>query len=306
MLDLRKRLIERRNVELSPDLAKHYLNFNTYSTQRALRPHHVNDLAKKMVQGLFRYAEVSFASYLNADIMINGQHQCQAIIKSGETYPCVLEKFRVENARELSEAYRQFEYLPRSLREMIKVEAEALGVTWPLWVSSLVVSAAGLLNNISNTRFSFTSGVGSTNERNAITKDVRVQYLAKYLLEGDFIASVLTFEGNAKATRTSVKHLARAAVVAIMIKTYRKDSEDATIFWQNTRDGEGLRKDMPEMQLREFLIKSGLYGCQQGSFYRKVTNHELAYRSIIAWNAVRSNSKTNLKYMPSKALPPLK
>ena len=94
MLDLRKRLIDRQMIELDPDLAKHYLKFNVYETQRQLRPGHVDELAGKMRQGLFRFGEVAFGRVVlngkrkKVDLMLNGQHVCEGVIQSGETVPC--------------------------------------------------------------------------------------------------------------------------------------------------------------------------------------------------------------------------
>lgn len=51
---------ERKNV--GPDLAKHYLTFNTYVGQRPIRAAHVKELSDKMIEGLFRYGNLAFAT----------------------------------------------------------------------------------------------------------------------------------------------------------------------------------------------------------------------------------------------------
>ena len=102
MTDLRKNLIERRFIELDPELAKHYLTLNTFEAQRDPKPDHIKELSEKMEDGRFRFGEVAFAYYPNGgqqDIMMNGQNICHAAMATGITIPCVLERFKIENKR---------------------------------------------------------------------------------------------------------------------------------------------------------------------------------------------------------------
>jgi len=302
MLDLRKNLIERRMVELDSDLAKHYLNFNTYTTQRDIRPLHVKDLAKKMTNGQFRFGEIGFAVMDGIrDILINGQHVCSATVESGETVPCILERFIIKNDRELSEAFRQFEILPRSLTDMVKVEAHSLKISWPLWLSSLIITAA-TLEKSGQKRLGPPATTATTGGLNYMSKDDKVKLLGRYLKEGDFLSKILCVGGKRKFTR----HLQRGAVALIMIKTWRVDPKNSFVFWERVRDGENLTRDMPEMTLREFLVQTRQTVRPSSFAARSVRPHEYAYRCAQAWNAFRTKSKTRLAYYPDNQVPKLK
>ena len=293
-MDLRTNLIERRMVELDANLAKHYLGFNKYEMQRTIRMAHVSDLANKMKSGLFRFGEVAFANMpVKGDLMVNGQHVCSGVIESGITVPVCLEKYKVSNERELSELFRQFEILPRSLKEMVKVEANSLKLQWPVAISSLIVAAAAI--EITGYKSKDPTGrVGAINVKKWFTKEDRVGSLKDYLEEGEFVARVIS-------DRKSHRHIARAAVVYMMFQTYRLDPDKAMEFWTKVRDGEYLGKEMPEMRLRNFLLSS----INIGQNNRRVTNHEYCYRIAQAWNAMQKGARTQLAYYADKPVPGL-
>jgi len=301
MLDLRKSLIERRMIELDPSLAEHYLRFNTYKTQRAARLTHVNELAEKMYKGLFRFGEVGFGVMNGKDILVNGQHVCYAVVKFGSAVPCTLERFGIKNERELSELFRQFEILPRSLKDMVSVEADSLKLTWPLWLSSLIVSAATL--EVANQRkLGGPAGTATCNSSNYMSKDEKVALLGRYLEEGSFLSKIML----ANKKKSFTRHLQRKSVVLVMMKTWRKDQGDAFTFWERVRDGENLTRKMPEMKLREFLIQTRRTVRPSAYVARNVSDHEYAYRCVSAWNAFRENRPTRIAYYHDKHIPKIK
>lgn len=304
MIDLRKRLIERRTVELDPELAAHYLTFNTWQTQRAIRLAHCQDIANKMKNGLFRYGNVAFAVRDNGQsCMLNGQHVCTATMISQETYPCTLEKYSLNLDIEIAEAFRQFEILPRSMQDHIRDEVMALKLDWPLRVASLVVAAATMeAGGQKMLGFSRSSTKGA---KTVLTKEDRVKLLGKYLEEGAFVVDILTVNGTKIGSKIA-NHLKRAAVVYIMINSMKKNKLDAGVFWTRVRDGENLKRTMPEMQIREFLMQTRM--AVRGSAFasRKVLAHEYAYRCALAWNSFRTNKPTKLAYNSNNYIPPLK
>ena len=304
MIDLRKCLIERRKVELDPELAAHFLTFNTWGTQRPVREGHVQHLANKMNNGLFRYGNVAFAVRDDGkSFMINGQHVCNATIVSKETYPCELEKYKLNTDMDIAEAFRQFEILPRSLQDHIRDESMALKLTWPLRISSIIVSAA--IMEAGGQKMLGCSGPSSKGTKKYMNKEDKVKLLGSHLKEGAFVADILTINGT-KVGSDIAKHLKRAAVIYVMMGTWRKNVMDAGVFWTRVRDGENLRKTMAEMKLREFLLKTNM--AVRGSAFasRKVTPHEYAYRCALAWNSFRTNKNTNLAYHAGNNIPILK
>jgi len=300
-------------IDVFPETADRYLDFNTLEQQRQLRKWHVEELKEKMEKGLFRFGEIAFCKIKNDgfDVMVNGQHICHAIAQRTQPVPCVIEKYQVDGERERSELFRQFEILPRGLPEMVKVEAGALDITWPNWIANLVVSAIGIdirknKSGIIDSAHSRGLGPKETHMEgpSVATKEQRVTALRYYIQEGDFIFKILTQDKPSESTRKTVRHIARAAVAYMMMETWRKNKNMARRFWEQVRDGEGLGKSDATKSLREFLIESS--GRKYSMAYSAPNNHQYIYRAAVAWNAFIEGRKTSLRYRPELQPPPLK
>jgi phage gp37-like protein len=307
--DLRKNLIERRNADIDPSWAKHYLLYNTYKYQRKVRDGHVNELAEKMIDGRFRFGDLAFAVYKGQDIMMNGQHQSHAIIKSGQTIPCVIERYRCTNEIDLSDMFKQFENLPRSTNDYVDAEAGALNLNWPLYIPRLVIAAATIEYTINNSSISnqlkgnINPATSTTKQaKNPLFKENRVNFLRNYIKEGNFVNKIFThINGQTVIDKKTTIHLRRAPVVYVMFLTFRKNEKDATVFWKNVRDGEVLTSDMPEWKLREFL--KNVNSMTTHLSRRVVKDHEYICKCIAAWNAFRKQTTTRLAYSIDKEIP---
>lgn len=294
-----KKLISREMVLVTPEDAKRYLGYNNYIVQRAVRPAHTNELASKINRGDFRFGEIALASINGCTYMLNGQHVCNAIILSGRPQECVIERFKCDNELDMSDLFRQFEILPRSQSDMLTVEKHALELDWPVRFASLLVAAASLLE-AGNAKFTQYGGPGSSRVQKYVTKEMRVKFLRRYISEGVFVKSIV----EDIPTPNDAKHMRRAAIVAMMILTQRKSEQDARRFWEMVRDGERLTKTHPAWHLREFLKSHHIISHRYSVVNRKASNHEMAYRTALTWNAFRRGiniSKTS--YFPEKGIP---
>lgn len=297
------RSIKREMVVVTPEMASEILKHNVYVTQRKLRPAHVNDLASKMEKGLFRFGEISIAhTWNNSKFQMNGQHVCNAIIKTGLSQECVIEEFQVNDATELSVLFRQFEILPRSLSDMVSVESHALGLDWPLWLSSAVVSAGAII--VANQKdFRVTQSTSCAHRAKGISKDDRVGILKSFIKEGVFLKKLLVDT----PTQSDLKHMKRAAVCAMIFKTFSINEAASDFFWTGVRDGENLTQRDPQWLLREFLRSNNLMSSRGHYTYRTTTNHEIGYRTALTWNAFREGRKiSKTSYFPEKEIPSLK
>jgi len=297
------RSIKREMVVVTPEKASEILKHNIYVTQRKLRPAHVNDLASKMEKGLFRFGEIAIAHTWNGSkFQMNGQHVCNAIIKSGLGQECVIEEFQVSDATELSVLFRQFEILPRTLSDMVSVESHALGLDWPTWISNIVVSS-GAIVFYNQRNFKASQSKATSNRYKSITKDDRVDLLKIFIKEGNFLKKLLVDD----TTNSDLKHMKRAAVCAMIFKTFAIDEKASEAFWVGVRDGEYLTQKDPQWLLREFLRSNNMMSYRGQYTYRPTTNHEVAYRSALTWNAFREGRKiSKTSYFPEKDIPKLK
>lgn len=297
------RLIKREMMEIGPEMAGKFLQFNTYVTQRKLRPAHADELTSKMKEGTFRFGEIAFAQMNGNKYMMNGQHVCTSIVNSGLSQMCVVELFQCDNDVDMSKLFKQFEILPRSIADMVAVENHALKLDWPSWFASIVVAAAGIIEvgNASMVGSKCTGAIYAGHK--AMTKEQRVNLLGKYVSQGSFVKRILidTY------TSGDIKHMKRSALVAMMFKTFKISESDSEIFWIQVRDGENLTKKMPAWHLREFLVHHNIISHRNAMTYRKVTNHEIGYRSALTWNAFRRGAEiSKTSYYPEKDIPALK
>ena len=97
------------------------------------------------------------------------------------------------------------------------------------------------------------------------------------------------------------KRLRRVAVVWAMYATFLRSRKDATEFWLAVRDETGTAPNLPDRKLSRWLIENSAdnKGRNQGTI-------EMYAKCVIAWNAWRAGSPTNLAYHPDAKLPAAK
>jgi hypothetical protein len=280
-------LTSRKIMVVSPTLAARWLESNTFPAQRRLRPGHVRVLAEKMKCGRFRTGEVAFvANGDGREVLVNGQHQLNAIIEAQTQISCLVERFHCPTPADRADCFRQFDVgLSRSLPDMVRVEAAALGLSWPDRVCQVVVSGCAL-NQPTET---------ATGHRWD-----KVELLRPNLEFGHFFADLIAAVPDGAH---ACHYLLRAPVVAAMNRTWEKDPDDALLFWGQVRDGEMLTRRMPSFHLRQFLLEFRVRWT--GSHGHICTDHEFIYRCISAWNSFRSERelKGSPNYSPKRPVP---
>ena len=97
------------------------------------------------------------------------------------------------------------------------------------------------------------------------------------------------------------KRLRRAAVCWAMYATFRKSRSGATKFWTAVRDETGTSPSTPDRKISRWLME---FRADAGG--RRVGTNETYARCVVAWNAWRTDGKTNLAYSPDAKLPAAK
>lgn len=281
------RLISAEKIVVNEKKAQGFLNMNTYDAQRKANPKHILKLANKMEDGTFltgHFATATMNYNGRQTVLVNGQHQAQAILKAGETVDALYEHFECDTPEDFSDLFRQFDdNRIRSFGDCAKVEARALNINWNYRIISLVAAAAALVDG-----------------KQFNSKTDRIECLKNYLREGSFINSILSEKESEN------RHMLRQPVVFAMILTWKKNHEAAKDFWMKVRDGEGLKKDMPEYKLRNYLMQVTCFkgmGARLASVRQPASYHEMASKCITAWNAYRKGETTSLKYFVDKQIP---
>lgn len=280
------KIISRNIEEITVEKAYELLNINAFEGQRNIKGEHLKNLTEKILNGEFRTGEIAIAELSTKQkYLINGQHQCHAVINSQHSIKALVENYSAETLSDLSELFRQFDCNPpRTVGDMTRVEANALNLDWSLRISRLVVAAIYINEK-------------RVKNHHYMASFKKVESLKNYLKEGTFINFVLG------ENKVHCKFLMRAAVAAIMIQTFQKCQSDAENFWLSIRDGEHLTKSMPAYKLREFLQHTNHPKGMNQFSYRTAGDNEIQYRCILAWNAFRRGKSTDLKYFAGKPLP---
>jgi len=276
-------LLSRGISTINEKNAVNLLTLNTLPGQRFLRPRHIKYLSECISNGTFLTGDIATVRMdfdHGTEVLINGQHQLTAVILAKKPIEVVLEKYACDSEADLSLLYRQFDnHATRSLGDITKPEAIALGLEWPLRITYLILSAAILINHA-----------------NDMPKAKKIEYLKQYLKQGSFVVSVLP------KVIAEYQHMFRKAVIAAMILTWEKSHEKSYDFWLKVRDGENLKREMPSYRLRNYLQKI-VAGDSRHTSRSMATPHEILSKCITGWNAFRKEQTTDLKYYPDKPIP---
>ena len=274
-------------IYVGPHQAEEFLKLNTFPAQRALNQRHVQKLENEMNEGTFNIGSIATAAERYADfvkVMVNGQHQCHAVINTGKQIKVVYQVYDVFSPRDLSLLFRKFDNnFVRTLAQKSLVEARALDMDWPPKIVSLITSGI---------RYKTEPGSGKK-----AAGDVAIEELQNHLKVGEFIRRL--FVGADKKPR----HLMRGPVVHAIMLTWEKSQGDTLTFWTQVRDGEGLKKADPSMILRDFLMTTSVGYGQGLKDVKLVSMHEMVSKCVTAWNAFRKGARTDLKYYSSKPIP---
>jgi hypothetical protein len=268
-------------------MAEKYLAMNTLDCQRALRMKHVDMLAECIADKTFLVGDIGFAKLSfngTAEVMVNGQHQCNAVLQAGQSITATVTHFDCKEPRDLSLLYRQFDnHAARSIGDIARPEAKALKISWPRKVIGTVLTAATIIEG-----------------KQYANKKEKVDVLQLHMRDGEFVC--LIYEGNPAGAR----HLMRGPVAACMMRTWGKNRADAQQFWEAVRDGENLTTKSPAKRLRDYLMQTAT--CHGRGAVRQAdksiaSSHEIHAKCITAWNAYRRGSTTDLKYYADKPIP---
>jgi hypothetical protein len=261
------KLIKKEIGRLGPKEAAAFLAINTLDDQRPLKERHLNYLKRTMENDLFLTAEIAVAQ-LNYNgkekKLVNGQHTCTAVTLVKKPISALIEHFEVETADDLALLYRQFDaHASRTLGDILRPEATALGLNWPPRLINLTVSAATLREG-----------------KFALHKSEKVELLKKYLQFGKFLVSLLY---GKDVESKNAKMLTRAPIAHAIMLCWEKAQEDSKKFWISVRDGVDLKHNDPALKLRNYLMQTAAAwgGCSSFGF-KSATYHEITSKSINA------------------------
>ena len=268
-------------MQLTLQRAEGFIALNTYDGQRKQNNTHIKRLKEEILNGNFIDGYIVVARMNGKKFLMNGQHQCRSVMETKLPVHVFFSEWSCDDANDLSHLYNHLDQeSPRGIGDCTRTKAASLGITWGGRVKSLIVSAAALNENM-----------------RCAPRDDRAALIGKYRAEGDFLNDLIV--NNSERS----KHLLKQTVVLAIILTYQSFPEGAHIFWKRVRDGENLKKDMPEYHLQRFLLGARVtnhFYKINGERCETTTQNEIYSKCIYAWNCFRRSKKIMaLKYDPT-------
>ncbi|GAG35292.1 unnamed protein product, partial [marine sediment metagenome] len=233
------------SIRLSPTNAKRLLALNTYPGQRKPSAAWTADLEAKMRDGRFHEGLVAMMDNNGDSAMMNGQKQCEAVIRTGVSVPSRLHEYKAEDGDsvvDIATVFAQYDvHQPRTRGHIAWIYGAQVGMNdWPSHCVQLCAAALGVLE---------VDGPATSKSYAKPGKDRMGAVLVAHKPDCRFVYDVAFAKG-------SCPHIRRSHVIVAMIATWRKAKSSAGEFWAAVRDGEMLTKTSPAYKCREFLLNS--------------------------------------------------
>jgi len=286
------KLVSTQKMTVTPKLATRILTIPLFDPQRPLRSKWVTELANIVREDLFLKGEIAVVDLVyenHKEVIMNGQHQLNAVIVANKSIKVDYDTFKCDEPEDASLLYSQFDnHAPRSLANIVKAQCYALKLDWPLKCGSLLVGAAAIKE-----------------QKVWAPKYQRMELVEPYLKQGQFLYDLIFASADGLNATKDFAHLRRLPVVYVILLAWEKSQSDTRLFFKQVRDGEGLNRKMPAFKLRNYLMTHNYNRGKgtQGLPSKVITFHEMASKSITAWNAFRKGLTTDLKYYPYRSIP---
>jgi hypothetical protein len=277
-------LIKSKTERVSPRRAADFLKQNTFMGQRNASQDWVQNLATKMKTGVFTKGAIAFAQNGDGiDVMMNGQHQCEASVQSGESFTATIDYYKAHEVSDMWHLFATFD------AHRARTEGNVMKAARGLFESDALKSLPlRLLTNCGSALVWLGGGTTPNFHSRVVTKADKADLVEKY--END-VLTVASYQEP---------QIPVAAVCAI-IATHRANDQKAREFWERVIVGDQLVKNTPQWSLhkgmREFTGFNGGAG-------RNLMLYRLC---IMWWNAfVTGEQRIQAKYKSMKGIPEVK
>lgn len=259
---------------ISPKEAEAFLAINTFPGQRGYRPLKGKLYAENMDTGTHRRVEIAVVRVkeTNSDYLMNGQHNCHAIIMHGKPYPAVISYYACEAMEDAWRLFTTFDVHATRTERQFMHSRRGLFTDERLHTVPLHV-----LQSCGTALFAITSSdpksTGPQFQNNAGTKTIKADLVERF---SDDVLFVNQF--------SECDHLMRIGAVAAIIATLRKNKIAALEFWTRVESGEMLTIGDHRRKLRDALISKKYLKHTRGGCQGQVATYTTC---IVWWNAWR-------------------
>jgi hypothetical protein len=280
------RELEPKTIPLTRELAEDVATMRGTPGERVLDKGRLAYLRGRFEEGAFHTPEWAVATLNGIRYRVNGQHSSNMLVSLNGTFPAGMrvswKEFHCDSVEDLADLFSQFD-AAKSARSL----------------SDIVGAHASIHPEFSNIKKTYiqkaVSGIAYAMglSKKLATNDDRAKLVHSHQ------AFIVWGSGFVRA-----KHLDRSPVVAAMYKTWSKSPSHATEFWTLVRDENHPDVDHPTRVLATFLRDNIVRESQ--TRVNRWSPQAFAAKSIHAWNAFRTNTRTALKCYDTEGWPEVK
>lgn len=279
---------------MTRELAREFMEMQAAPHDRPMRDRRIEFLSQQITNGQFRTC--SWAScYCKEDgktYRVNGKHTSNifAVVQPvPRGIKVCIERYEADTLQDVAALYSTFD-TRSSVRSTSDINA-AYAATVPQYVADNVP-----LRKISLAVSGMSYATWGNSEA-GVAPDVRAQMMTHNVQFVRFVAELTAGQEN--------NWLCRAAVVAAMYQSWLRSRETCQSFWEQVKDGAGLRKWSPQLMLRNYLIATSARTGLVHNSRRTADRASMFGKCINAWNAHRDGvaQLKCLKYVAGKDRP---
>lgn len=290
---------ETKVVPLTREFAEEVATMPRWKGDRPLKPGRVAFLDSKLRNGEFHSPEWAFARLNGVMYRVNGQHSSNMLAAANGHFPkgmnVVVKVFVCETELDVAELYSQFDRAEssRNMRDIVTSHKIASPGLQDVPTRELQICVSAI-----STFFS----LRGESKREDWARDARARLMHAH---SDFI---IWLHGSGLGAH---RLMLRSAVVAAIFGTWKKHGHGAIEFWTQVAEASHPNNKHPTRRLNVLLVESiakreGTQMGRRGNPSLSSSARSLFVRCIHAWNAVKANTTTDLKYYAKAPIPEIK
>jgi hypothetical protein len=268
--------------EITPRDAEGFLALNNFPGQRAYKPMKGRSYADNMANGSHRRIEIAVAKVRESgvDYLMNGQHNCNAILIHNRPYSGVVSYYTCDTMEDAWRLFATFDVHASRTEQQFMHSRRGLFDDERLHdVPLRVLQCCGTAL--------YALGAGTDPQFNAPATHVKTEkadLVDKYADDVIFVSQYKEYG-----------HMIAVGCVAAIIATERKNKKAAAEFWEKVGTGEMLVLSDPRRRLRDSLMDLRFLGEIRGGYQRQKAMFALCASWWNSWRTgeVRRSVKVN-------------
>lgn len=263
-------------VDITPEMAQHALETQSYEHQRRIDPKRVAFYAEQMKQGKWQpTSAVGMATPNGKDsyVIIDGNHTLSAVVKSGVTLrDYEVKYFDCDGEKEVADLYAYSDVgKPRGYVDSLRVYG--------------VEDATGLsiaeLRRLTSAVFYLTNGFPIRNRRTLMDPQDTIALIQKW------VAHWKAFDAAIRPSQLAQK-LQNVATAGVALVTFRHAEPEAEKFWSAVATGEMMKRNDPRMAFHKAMLT---WEVSSRTSTAPVEVGVFARGAVWAWNKWRRGGK---------------